>query len=122
MVQRRQRLRLHQPPIWRRRFRAFFGYSGRRLSQLARRPDGRVRRHQRTQRLPGGKRPACLTEVTKELPSTRTCGRAVLFLKYEKIVLRTQDRRRLLSEARALPPLTFGTIINSRTVTLTSST
>ena len=33
-----------------------------------------------------------------------------------------QDTLRLLSEARALPPLVFGTIINSSIVTFDSST
>jgi hypothetical protein len=36
--------------------------------------------------------------------------------------VRAQDRRKLLSEACAAPALTFGTIINSSTVTFESST
>jgi CspA family cold shock protein len=44
------------------------------------------------------------------------------FLKYEKNMVASQKRRRLLREARALPPLVFGTIANSSTVTFDSST
>ena len=44
------------------------------------------------------------------------------FLKYEKNMVASQDRRRLLREPRALPPLVLGTIVNSSTVTFDSST
>ncbi len=47
---------------------------------------------------------------------------AQFFLKYEKNMVASQDRRRLLREPRALPPLVLGTIVNSSTVTFDSST
>jgi hypothetical protein len=37
-------------------------------------------------------------------------------------VVTTQDRRKLLSEARAVPPLIFGTMVNWSTVMPESST
>lgn len=45
----------------------------------------------------------------------------LLSLRIEDVVT-TQDRRRLLSEARAVPPLIFGTMVNSSTVMPESST
>src|SRR5947207_5880510 len=43
-------------------------------------------------------------------------------LKYEKNMVASQNRRKLLREARALPPLVFGTIANSSTVRFDIST
>jgi hypothetical protein len=52
----------------------------------------------------------CVEEVSLLVEGTR------------KTVVTSQDKRRLLSDARAVPPLIFGTMINSSTVTFESST
>src|SRR6266478_8901332 len=54
--------------------------------------------------------------------SVRRASGLVLVVKPETMRLTGQLRRRLLSEARSVPPLIFGTTINSSTVTFDSST
>src|SRR5512146_1373021 len=92
MVQRRQGIRLYQPPVRRRCFRAFFGHPSRRLSQPARRPGGRVRGHQGAEGLPGRKRPTYLIEDTSQLPGARSRDRA-FFLRVPLVEVEAVSRR-----------------------------
>src|SRR5207302_11345827 len=55
-------------------------------------------------------------------PGSSFLKNIILVESTRKDAVTDQDRRRLLREARALPPLIFGTIVNSSTVTLESST
>jgi hypothetical protein len=90
-------------------FWALFGHPGGRLSQPARRPDGRVRRHQGAKRLPDLKRPTVLQRAQRTCPERRVAAEQVSFKKVipvsgERASSEVQDRHPL-SEARAVPPL-----------------
>jgi hypothetical protein len=108
-------------------FRAFFDDPVKRIAQLAGRLSGRVLRPQGPRGLPGRQRPAHLRETQncpeREFIAGHLFFEGIILMEMDgKSLARSQDKRKLLSEARAAPPPIFGTMINSSTVTFESST